>query len=136
LASQLGLRPNDYYQHLLKHPTPDGMDLETIYPDGDGFIPVDQLGSLLLLASTSSRNSAELVKELGSIPVQERLEVHRRLVDAYLDEANFNVIDAIILFGMIVEKDLKPKDFPTFTNPQDPDSSEFLEYIQVSLSHA
>jgi hypothetical protein len=131
LASKVGLRPTDFYQHLLKDPTPGDLDFEMLYPDGDGFIPIDQPGSLLLLASTYNHNSADLKTLLGSIPSEERLTLHKRLVDAYLDEANFNMIDAIILLGLIMEKDLSPTDIPPFNLPLDPASEEFLEYLQV-----
>lgn len=130
----MGLHPSDCYQHLLKDPTPDDVDLETIYPDGDGFIPIDQLGSLLLLASTYDHNPELIANILDSISTQQRLKMHKRLVDAYIDEANLNVIDAIILLGLIMQNHIATNDIPPFTNPQDPASSEFLEYLQVLLT--
>lgn len=57
--------------------------------------------------------------------------MHRYLVDAYLDEANLNVIDAIVLLGMMIAQCLLPEEFPSFTSPQDPAPAEFLEYLQV-----
>jgi hypothetical protein len=60
--------------------------------------------------------------------------MHRYLVDAYLDEANLNVIDAIVLLGMMIAQRLLPEEFPSFTSPQDPAPAEFLEYLQVLTS--
>lgn len=132
LTRKIGLHPKDFYQHLVKDSTPEDMDFETIYPDGDGFIPVDQLGSLLLFACTYRYNPTELLNLLNSIPNQDLLALHIHLVDSYLDEANFNIIDSIVLLGMIIEKDLDTTDIPAFSMPQTDTSSEFLEYLQVS----
>ena len=110
------------------------MDLESSYPEGDGFIPIDPIGSLLLLTTSYATDSTDLEKLLNDIPTKDCLATHQRLVDSYLDEANFNVIDAIVLLGMIIEKRLTPPDLPSFTNPQDPAPSKFLEYLQVSTS--
>jgi hypothetical protein len=130
LACKVGLTTTKLYQYVHNPPSND-VDLESSYPEGDEFIPIDPVGSLLLLATSYSTNPADLEKLLTNIQNADCLSMHRRLVDSYLDEATFNVIDAIVLLGMIIEKRLTTNDLPSFASPQDPAPSEFLEYLQV-----
>ena len=126
----MGLTTAKLY-HYLQNPPSNDVDLEWSYPEGDEFIPIDPVGSLLLLATSYSTNPTDLEKLLTDSQNTDCLSMHRRLVDSYLDEATFNVIDAIVLLGMIIEKRLTTKDLPSFANPQGPAPSEFLEYLQV-----
>ena len=130
LACKVGLTTTKLYQYIQNPPSND-VDLESSYPEGDEFIPIDPVGSLLLLATSYSTDPADLEKLLADTQNTDCLPMHRRLVDSYLDEATFNVIDAIVLLGMIIEKRLTTNDLPSFSSPQGPAPSEFLEYLQV-----
>ena len=63
---------------------------------------------------------------------KELLEVHQRLVECYLDEASFNIIDAILLLGLHLSTKLSPDDISLLPNSSSsPLTSDFLDYIQV-----
>lgn len=129
LAKKIGLTTEKLYQYV-KAPPSDNVDLETSYPEGDTFIPIDPLGSLLLLVGTRI-SDLELLLE-GK---KNNLAIHRRLVNSYFEEATFGVVDAIVLLGIIITKRLTTNDIPSFTVGQDPESTQFFEYLQVHSSY-
>jgi hypothetical protein len=138
LAEKLGLTPSRLFDYAV-NPPPDDIDLETSYPEGDSFIPIDPVGALLLFTSTYTHDPNIINEVTATYSSNDLLAMHRYLVDVYLDEASLNVVDAIILLGMMIQQRLLPEDIPSFSSPQDPAPSEFLEYLQVltcpSCSH-
>lgn len=125
------MTPSQLFDYAIS-PPPDEIDLETSYPEGDSFIPIDPIGSLLLFATAYSYDQNVISETFSAYSSTDLLAMHRYLVDAYLDEATWNVVDAIVLLGMMIVQRLLPVDLPSFTSPQDPAPSEFLEYLQVS----
>jgi hypothetical protein len=134
LAEKLALTPSRLFDYAVS-PPPDEIDLETSFPEGDSFVPIDPVGALLLFACTYTHDPNVINEVTAAYSSTDLLAMHRCLVDAYLDEASLNVVDAIILLGMTIGQRLLPEDLPSFTSPQDPAPSEFLEYLQV-LSYA
>jgi hypothetical protein len=114
------------YDSLFSSSLPEDVDPDTVYPEGDTFISINPIGSLLLLANEYTSDSV-------SVPGanEDLLSMHRRLVDEYLDDAPLSVVDAIVWLGIRIEKDLTKEDFPPFTDPETPEAAGFLEYIQV-----
>jgi len=112
------------------------MDLDSVYPDGDSFIPIDTLGSLLLFTKKYSVYPEEVEIFLNGYTSKQLLEIHQRLVESYLDEASFNIIDAILLLGLHLSTKLSPNDIPLLKNPTTSSSPspspDFLDYIQVT----
>ena len=107
------------------------MDPESTYPEGDGFIPIDTTGCILFFANAYFHESAQVESILNERSNEDLLTMHRSLVNAYFDEPTLNMIDAVVLIGMLVSKRLTNKDFPEFAVPNDLTAAEFLEYIQV-----
>jgi|SRR5579859_7823228 len=101
------------------------------YPNGDAFIPINELGCLLLFVHNVSR-SPDTQYLYDDAPNQSPLDIHRRLVSRFLDDATRNVVDAVLFLGIVYEQHIKPDyAFPSFTEPHDAQTTEFLEYIQV-----
>ena len=90
------------------------------------------MGCLLLFSNIYTLNSADTEKFLSKYSTRDLLSLHKRLVDSYLDEASFNTIDAILLPGLHLSTTLSGDDVPSFEDPTDASSSDFLEYLQVS----
>jgi hypothetical protein len=111
---------------LFSFSLPEDVDPDTVYPEGDTFISIDPIGSLLLLANDYTRDSAT-----APGGHEYSLSMHMRLVDEYLDDAPLSVVDAIVLLGIKVEEDLTKEDIPPFTDPESPEAAGFLEYLQV-----
>ena len=132
LAEKIGLTPSRLFDYAVS-PPPDDVDLETNYPEGDSFVLIDPLGCLLLFASNYTHNPSVITEATAAYSRTDLLAMHRYLVNAYLDEATFNVIDAIILLGLMIAHRLLPEDLPPFISLQDPVSSGILEYLQVLL---
>jgi hypothetical protein len=107
-------------------------DPDAVYPDGDSYIPIDPLGSLLLFANKYSLNPDQMEDFLQQYTSKDLLTVHQRLVNYYLDEASFNIIDAILLLGLHLSTKLSPNDIPLLHDPTTSSSSDFLEYLQVT----
>jgi hypothetical protein len=103
--------------------------MESSYPNGDISIPIEPLGALLLFAHSNSKNPK--VATQINLHSSAGLTMHQRLVDTFLDDARFNVIDAILLLGMNLEKTITKDDLPSFGTPDDPKPTKFLEYLQV-----
>ena len=122
------------YGYLLIPPI-DASGTVSQYPEGDSVIPIDGVGCLLLLAHASTSHLPDLRTILHKSAAKPNLILHQRLVADYLHGANLAVVDAIVLLGMLIESNLERRDLPTFTGPTDPAPKQFLEYIQVSLSH-
>ena len=109
----------------------DDSDPGSIYPEGDSFIRVDKIGVLLLLGSLYHRDPADLETILIKTSNKELLALHTRLVDEFLGGATLNVIDGIVLLGIIIEHRLSSADMPSFAVPHDSASTEFFEYLQA-----
>jgi hypothetical protein len=126
LAQQIGLSPKYLYEHTLSSPLPENIDPDSVYPEGDTFIPIDQTGSILILANLYLDDSA-------STPVdnEDLFSWHMSIVDQHLDDAPFSVVDAILFLGMKVEEHLTAEDMPSFEDPQSSEASSFLDYLQV-----
>lgn len=107
------------------------LDPDFVYPQGDSFIQVDGHGSLLLLASSYQYSRNGLENFLARTPNRDLLVWYQRVVDEHLEDASLNVVDAIVLLGMIIEKQLTTADMPPFDVPHQPDSIEFLECLHV-----
>lgn len=110
---------------------PEDIDPDSVYPDGDSFIPIDPLGSLLLFSNKYTLNPTDTETCLLKHSTKDLLSLHKRLVDSYLDEASFNIIDAILLLGLHLSTSISSEDLPSFVDPTDAPSSDFLEYLQV-----
>jgi hypothetical protein len=130
LAGRTGLTCNALYEHILSDSRPEGAH-ELSYPEGDGFIPISPVGCLLLFASSYVYDTNDFENVLHKLGSKDALAMHKSLVYKYLDEPPLNVVDAIILIGILVTQKLTAQDLPSFTTPQDPAPSQFLEYLQV-----
>jgi hypothetical protein len=95
------------------------------------------LGSLLLFSNNYTLHPSDTEKQfLSQYSTRDLLSLHKRLVDTYLDEASFNIIDAILLLGLHLSTTLSAEqadEIPSFADPTDVPSSDFLEYLQVSF---
>jgi hypothetical protein len=120
------LDPSKLYESLFSYSLPEDVDPDAVYPLGDTFISIDPIGSLLLLANEYTRDAA-----IAPGGHEDSLSMHMRLVDEYLDDAPLSVVDAIVLVGIRVEKDLTKENTPPFKDPESPEAASFLEYLQV-----
>jgi len=125
------MTPSLLYSHLFLDLGHDELEQELVYPEGDSFIPISPLGCLLLLAASYSFSPTEIDTLFQSQESLKLLKLHQDLVAEYLDGAALNVTDAILLLGMLLEPHLTETNMPSFKDPQNLETSEFLEYLQV-----
>jgi hypothetical protein len=124
----------ELYDNILPATRDDDLDSDSIYPEGGEHVFINNLGCLLLFATSYFCDAIDdqptFDAVLNSQTSEDLLLLHRRIVDQYIDEAAPSTLDAIILIGFAIVKKLSPENFPPF-DPETSSSSEILEYIQV-----
>jgi hypothetical protein len=127
LGEQVGLDTGCLYDITTKDPGSSNIDTNA-YPNGDSSIPNDAIGTLLLFVhSISKKPDTSKILHCGL-----DLENHQLIVDLFLDDAAFSVVDAVIFTGMLAVKNFDV--LQDINNLNDSETTGFLRYLQVHPS--